>query len=172
MSKGSVWKTRCVGFKSLPSRIYSRRCRMQHRFLYSRPQFAKRSNGFTKFLQPRRTLIGPRWRILSSHSYLVRSYYKNMYRRFEISKHEKGVTKIRYYYRGVGSKHHFSKMNGEIVDNAYGSAIIEASERMTKAALLQKEIYKKNCYIFRLYMRAQVYSHEISDFRVCRTLCL
>lgn len=72
------------GFKSLPSRIYSRRCRMQHRSLCPRPRFTKRSDGFAKFLEPHVNRAAHVWRrILSSHTYLVRSYYENVCRRFD-----------------------------------------------------------------------------------------
>lgn len=81
MSKGSVWKTRYVGFKSLPSWIYSRRCWMQHHSLCPRSQFTKRSDGFAKF--PQRKPGHTCWHILSSYIYLVRSYYANVCHHFD-----------------------------------------------------------------------------------------
>jgi len=46
--------------------------------------------------------------------------------------------------------------------NACGSAVIETSERMMKAALLQKEIHKKKT-IYPPLRVSQVYSYEITS---------
>lgn len=123
MSKGSVWKARCVGFKSLPSRIYSRRCRMQHHSLRPRSRFAKRSDGFAIFPQPhvnRAVHIDVACpHILISWEKLLRECVPF----WQIGRHEKGVTKIIITGdEGAGSKCHFSGVNGEILDNACGSA--------------------------------------------------
>lgn len=100
MSEGSAWKTRCVRLKSLPSRIYSRRCRMQHH--RPRSQFTKTIRRIREIPPTPRKLGRARWRfVYSSREKLLREIYAPNWI-------DAGKVQRRLLLRGAVSKCHFS----------------------------------------------------------------